>query len=137
MGASSKTVIGFGGAHWTMPMFQRLYTARTGPIMAHPDSIPYPAMNYVIGHITVKDPAKWAEYRAQVPATLAPWQAELVFRGERLAVLGGTHAHSDTVVIRFPNAEAVEGWFNSAAYQALIPLRLAAADVDLISYAAG
>lgn len=96
----------------------------------------YPAMNYVIGHITVKDPAKWAEYRAQVPATLAPWQAELVFRGERLAVLGGTHAHSDTVVIRFPNAEAVEGWFNSAAYQALIPLRLAAADVDLISYCA-
>jgi uncharacterized protein (DUF1330 family) len=94
-------------------------------------------MNYVIGHITVKDPAKWAAYRAQVPATLAPWQAELVFRGERLAVLGGTHAHSDTVVIRFPNAEAVDGWFNSAAYQALIPLRLAAADVDLISYAAG
>lgn len=47
-------------------------------------------MNYVIGHITVKDPAKWAAYRAQVPATLAPWQAELVFRGERLAVLGGT-----------------------------------------------
>ena len=33
---------------------------------------------YVIGHITVKDEAKWAEYRSQVPATLAPWGAELV-----------------------------------------------------------
>lgn len=93
-------------------------------------------MYYVIGHITVKDPAKWAEYRAQVPATLGPWQAELVFRGERQAVLGGTHAHADTVVIRFPSAEAVDGWFHSTAYQALIPLRLAAADVDLISYRA-
>ncbi len=93
-------------------------------------------MYYVIGHITVKDPAQWAEYRAQVPATLAPWQAELVFRGERHAVLGGCHTHTDTVVIRFPSAEAVDGWFHSAAYQALIPLRLAAADVDLISYAA-
>ena len=30
-------------------------------------------MAYVIGHITVKDAAKWAEYRARVPATLAPW----------------------------------------------------------------
>ncbi|HLO62621.1 MAG TPA: DUF1330 domain-containing protein [Azonexus sp.] len=89
---------------------------------------------YVIGHITVKDAAKWAEYRARVPATLAPWQAELVFRGERLAVLGGEHRHSDTVVIRFPNEAAVDGWFNSAAYQALIPLRTEAADLDLVSF---
>ena len=93
-------------------------------------------MEYVIGHITVKDADKWAEYRSQVPATLAPWGAELVFRGERRAVLGGAHAHTDTVVIRFPDAEAVDGWFRSPAYQALIPLRQAAADVDLISYRA-
>lgn len=91
-------------------------------------------MAYVIGHITVKDAAKWAEYRARVPATLAPWQAELVFRGERLAVLGGEHRHTDTVVIRFPNEAAVDGWYNSAAYQALIPLRTAAADLDLVSF---
>lgn len=92
-------------------------------------------MPFVIGHITVKDPAKWAEYRAQVPATLALWQAELVFRGERLAVLGGEHRHSDTVVIRFPSREAVDGWYNSPAYQALIPLRQEAADLDLVSFA--
>ncbi|MCG2577449.1 DUF1330 domain-containing protein [Dechloromonas sp. XY25] len=91
-------------------------------------------MAYVIGHITVKDATKWAEYRARVPATLAPWQAELVFRGERLAVLGGEHRHSDTVVIRFPNEAAVDGWYNSGAYQALIPLRMEAADLDLVSF---
>lgn len=91
-------------------------------------------MAYVIGHITVKDPAKWAEYRANVPATLAPWQAELVFRGEKLAVLGGEHRHNDTVVIRFPDQAAVDGWYNSPAYQALIPLRQEAADLDLISF---
>ncbi|UCV26850.1 DUF1330 domain-containing protein [Ferribacterium limneticum] len=93
-------------------------------------------MNYVIGHITIKDAAKWDEYRSQVPATLSPWQAELVFRGEKLAVLGGEHKHTDTVVIRFPNAESANDWYNSPAYQALIPLRLEAAEVDLISYAA-
>lgn len=91
-------------------------------------------MPFVIGHITVKDPAKWAEYRAQVPATLAPWQAELVFRGERLAVLGGEHRHTDTVVIRFPSREAIDGWYDSPAYQALIPLRREAADLDLVSF---
>jgi uncharacterized protein (DUF1330 family) len=89
----------------------------------------------VIGHITVRDEDKWAQYRAQVPATLAPWGAELVFRGQCDRLLAGEHSHSDTVVIRFPDSAAVDGWYASAAYQALIPLRCAAADVDLISYA--
>ncbi len=89
----------------------------------------------VIGHITVKDPAKWAEYRSRVPATLEPWGAELVLRGEKVAVLGGRHGRDATVVIRFPDIDAVNGWFGSPAYQALIPLREEAAEVDLISFA--
>ena len=89
---------------------------------------------YVIGHITVKDEAKWAEYRSQVPATLAPWGAELVCRGERLALLAGNHTHRDTVVIRFPDAAAINAWYASPAYQALIPLRSEAAELDLIAY---
>ena len=89
----------------------------------------------VLGHITVKDAEKWARYRAQVPATLAPWGAELLFRGQRAAVLSGEHAHTDTVVIRFPDAAAVAGWYNSPAYQALIPLREHAADLVLVSFA--
>lgn len=91
---------------------------------------------YVIGQITIKDPAKWEEYRSKVPATLAPWGAELVLRGTRAKVLSGQHPHTDTVVIRFPDMEAVVEWHNSAAYQALVPLRIQAAEVDLISYEA-
>jgi len=37
---------------------------------------------YVVGHLTVKNADKWAEYRNRVPATLEPWRAELVFRGK-------------------------------------------------------
>jgi uncharacterized protein (DUF1330 family) len=88
----------------------------------------------VIGHIAVKDEAKWAEYRSQVPATLAPWGAELVFRGKRFEIFGGDHGYTDTVVIRFPSAEASRNWFHSPAYQALIPLRLEAADVLLVGF---
>lgn len=89
---------------------------------------------YVIGHITVKDPEKWAEYRSRVPATLAPWRAELVLRGKRVAVLSGHHNHTDTVVIRFPDTESIVKWYNSAAYQELIPLRTQAAEMELICY---
>lgn len=90
----------------------------------------------LIGHITIKDAEKWAAYRSQVPATLEPWGAELVFRGQHVEVLAGEHPHSDVVVIRFPSRKAIAGWHSSAAYQALIPLRQQAADVVLLSYEA-
>jgi len=89
---------------------------------------------YVVGHLTVKDAEKWAEYRRRVPATLEPWGAELVFRGRRVAVLAGEHPHSDIVVIRFPDKEAIERWHSSEAYQALIPVRQQAAEMVLLSY---
>jgi len=83
----------------------------------------------VIGHITVNDPEKWTEYRGRVPSTLAPWGGEVIFRGRRVTVLSGKHPHVDTVVIRFPDAKAAEGWYSSPAYQALIPIREQAADM--------
>jgi uncharacterized protein (DUF1330 family) len=89
---------------------------------------------YVIGHITVKDPDKWQRYRERVPATLAAWGGEVFLRGQRVAVLSGDHAHADTVVIRFPDTNAVSGWYGSTEYQALIPLREEAASMVLICY---
>ena len=91
---------------------------------------------YVIGHITVKDPEKWVEYRDQVPATLKPWGAELVLRGKLASVLAGEHAHTNTVVIRFPDSETINSWYSSPAYQTLIPLRKMAAEITLLSYEA-
>jgi len=89
---------------------------------------------YVVGHVTVKNADKWAEYRSRVPATLEPWGAELVFRAKKVAVLAGEHSYSDIVVIRFPDKEALHNWYSSAAYQLLIPLRLEAAEMVLLSY---
>ena len=91
---------------------------------------------YVIGHITVKNPQKWAEYRMKVPATLAEWGAEVVFRGKKVDVFSGIHEHIDTVVIRFPDVAAAKNWYQSSAYQTLIPLRVQAADMVLICYSA-
>jgi hypothetical protein len=65
---------------------------------------------------------------------MAPFGAELSFRGKLAQVFSGTHAHTDVVVASFPDRAALEAWHASPAYQALIPLRTAAADVDLMSY---
>ncbi|MBU1424708.1 MAG: DUF1330 domain-containing protein [Gammaproteobacteria bacterium] len=91
---------------------------------------------YVVGHITVKNAEMWAEYRSKVPPTLAPWGGELVFRGKQVAALSGENTHPDIVVIRFPSVAEVNGWYSSAAYQALIPLRQQAAEMVLLSYEA-
>jgi len=88
----------------------------------------------VIGHITVKDPGKWSEYRSKVPPTLAQWGGEVIFRGRSVEVFSGEHPHTDTVVIRFPDAGSAKGWYCSAAYKALIPLREQAADMVLVCF---
>jgi uncharacterized protein (DUF1330 family) len=89
---------------------------------------------YVIGQITIKDPDKWSAYRAQVPATLEPWKGQILFRGRTARVLSGECRFTDMVVLQFPDQDAVLGWHDSPAYQALIPLRTQAAEVVLVSY---
>lgn len=91
---------------------------------------------YAVGQINVKNPELWAEYRDKVPATLTPHSGELVFRGQQKAGLAGHNSYPDIVVIRFPSLTDLDNWFSSEAYQVLIPLREAAADVVLTSYQA-
>ncbi|MBA2722698.1 MAG: DUF1330 domain-containing protein [Methylibium sp.] len=93
-----------------------------------------PPRAFVIGSIRIKDAAKWQQYRDAVPATLAPWRGEILLRGRRALLLSGETAHTDTVVIRFPDTASVEGWYRSDAYAALIALRNEAAEVLLVSY---
>jgi uncharacterized protein (DUF1330 family) len=88
----------------------------------------------IVGRIRVKDHERWARYRAGVPATIAPFDGEVVARGHDAKPLAGSSSETDMVVIRFPSMEAVEGWYASQAYQALIPLREQAADVTLVAY---
>lgn len=89
---------------------------------------------YLIGQIRVKSQKKWQQYVAGVAESLQPVDAEVVFRGKRLAVLAGEHNKDLTVVIRFADQQALEGWFSSESYQGLIPLRDSAADVTIVTY---
>ena len=78
---------------------------------------------YLSAIITVKNPEKLKEYISQVPATMAPFGAKLVCRGKVQSVLAGEAKHQIEAVFEFPSEDALHGWYNSDAYQALIPLR--------------
>ncbi len=59
---------------------------------------------------------------------------KVIFRGQRSGVLTGEHRYTDTVVIQFPDQDALRVWYASEAYQALITLRNEAAEMVLVSY---
>jgi len=89
---------------------------------------------YLIGHIAVKDTAQWNVYVEGVRKSLIPFEAQIVFRGRRAAVLTGEHPFQDTVVIKFRDQPTLQNWYRSESYQKLIPIRDRAADVVIISY---
>lgn len=89
---------------------------------------------YLIGHIAVKDSAQWNVYVEGVRKSLIPFEAQIVFRGRRAAVLTGEHPFQDTVVIKFRDQPTLQNWYRSESYQKLIPIRDRAADVVIISY---
>ncbi|HEY5791112.1 MAG TPA: DUF1330 domain-containing protein [Gammaproteobacteria bacterium] len=91
---------------------------------------------YLVGTVSVRDPALWAEYVRGVAASLEPYAAEIVFRGRRAADLAGSQPRELAVVIRFAALAELHAWHASAAYQALVPLRDRAADVVITAYEA-
>lgn len=90
---------------------------------------------FFVATVTIKDPQKFQEYGQKAGPTVAAFGGELMLRGKTAEVLAGSAQHQATVVIKFPDTAAINKWYNSDAYQAIIPLRDEAVDMTLVSYA--
>ena len=73
--------------------------------------------------VKVKNPERLKEYIGQVPATMAPFNARMLSRGKITKTINGERNHQIEAVFEFDDAEAINNWYNSDAYQAIIPLR--------------
>ena len=82
---------------------------------------------YVIVHGTPTDPEKLKDYSGAAMALVTQHGGEFVARGPA-TVLSGASDYKIAVVIKFPNAAAATGWYESPEYQALIPNREEALD---------
>ena len=82
--------------------------------------------------VQVKDPEKLQVYVSQVGATMAPHGGKMVARGKVAKQLSGEVKHQIEALFEFPSAEAVDAWYESDAYQALIPNRDEAAYVTAV-----
>ena len=77
---------------------------------------------------TVTDPSAIKEYGPKVEETLAPFNGHyhFVVRTGKTESLDGDAPPKGIVVIAFDNSEQAHAWYNSPAYAAIRPIRLAA-----------
>ncbi len=86
----------------------------------------------VSGTVQVKDPAKLSVYVSKVGATLVPYGGKMLARGKVVKKFSGDVKHQIEAILEFPSPEEATGWYESEAYQALIPNRDEAATVTLV-----
>ena len=79
---------------------------------------------YAIVGENIHDEAMFEAYRKDVLPTLAPFKGEFAVRGGAFSVLEGEFPYRRLVIIAFPTRADAEGWYKSAPYQKLLPLRL-------------
>jgi uncharacterized protein (DUF1330 family) len=70
------------------------------------------------------------DYLDQVEATVAPFGGKWLAMGP-VTVIEGVWPGA-VVLMEFPNREQAENWYNSAAYQKILPLRLRNAISDIV-----
>jgi len=88
---------------------------------------------YVIADIgTIHDQDAYAEYRKQVPATIAKYGGRFVVRGGAHESLEGTWRPGRVVLIEFPDLAKAKAWYGSPEYGPLIKLRQKASKGSVI-----
>lgn len=86
---------------------------------------------YVIAQVEVTDPETFAQYSAQVPATIEPYGGRYLVRGGATQAIEGDWAPPRLVVIEFPSMDQAKTWYGSEAYKPLIALRQQSAKTHL------
>lgn len=78
---------------------------------------------YVIGIITITNPEGYKAYAIKVPQTIAAAGGRYLVRGGAATLLEGKKLGERHVVLEFPSRKAAEDWYNSPAYQSILPHR--------------
>lgn len=73
-----------------------------------------------------------ATYLRKIDATLAPFGGRYCVHGATIERLEGDWPEGDVILLWFPSPEAARAWYASPAYQAILPLRQAHCQGDVI-----
>ena len=88
---------------------------------------------FFIAKTHLKDGSKFGEYAQKAGATIKQHGGEPILRGKSSATSEDS-AEYVVGVVTFPSKDVLLSWFSSDAYQALIPLRDEACDMQIEFY---
>ena len=82
---------------------------------------------YIVVEVDVKDPDRYADYRAMVPASLEVYGGKFLVRGGAVEKLEGGWEPSRFVIIEFDSVAQAKRWWvrlkSSRAGQTILPLQ--------------
>jgi len=78
---------------------------------------------YVVANVRVADVEGYAEYVAQVPATIEQYGGRFLARAGRAERLEGGVEPARFVILEFPSYEQAKAWYESEEYRPLLELR--------------
>jgi uncharacterized protein (DUF1330 family) len=83
---------------------------------------------YVIAHLwALQMGPEIVRYVERIDSTLEPYNGRFVVHGASPDVREGV-LDGDVIVVEFPDRVSATGWYESAAYQEILPLRTANSD---------
>ena len=87
---------------------------------------------YLIANVHVHDPDAYEAYRSRTGAIVARHGGRFIVRGGKVHPLEGEPRIHRLVIIEFPDLTAAKGFYDSAEYQEVIPLRTIASQGELL-----
>lgn len=92
---------------------------------------------YVIVELSVVDAAEYERYKALAETSVAGHGGVYRVRGGRVESVEGRPVEDRVVVLEFPDMAAARRWYDSAEYQAALPIRSAAARTARLIFVEG
>lgn len=86
---------------------------------------------YLIARIDVTDPDEYQAYASQTVALAEKAGGRFLAKGGRQTQVEGL-SPGRHVIIAFPDHEAALAWYNSDAYQRILPIALSSSERDIV-----
>jgi uncharacterized protein (DUF1330 family) len=87
---------------------------------------------YVVVNVTVRDPARYEEYKRVAFPTVTAYGGRYVARGAPVEVREGDWSPSRLVILEFPNLDQARAWWSSPEYAPAKALRQSCAETQLV-----
>jgi uncharacterized protein (DUF1330 family) len=88
---------------------------------------------YITHRVTEGDEATMALYSSKVNATFEPYGGVKIVRGGNPVCLEGDWDIDRTTIIKFPDMDALKGWYNGPEYADLKAMRHSVMDANAIA----